>query len=93
MHEFPAQKCRSIKKVRHKFRKRRDLKHGCRIPSELADITCASQGRTTLRSDLPQIAARKTILLHSRARTRSSFSSGTDNSLHTGPGTPLGYIS
>jgi len=63
---FPRKNADRLKKIDTRARKPSDLEHGCRIPPELADITCASQGRATLRSDLPQIAARKTILFHFR---------------------------
>jgi len=38
--------------------------HGCRIPTDLADTTCASQERATPRCDFSRIAAGKTIFLY-----------------------------
>ena len=63
---FPRKNADRLKKIGTRTRKLSDLEHGCRIPPELADITCASQGRATPRSDFPRITARKTILLHFR---------------------------
>ena len=38
--------------------------HGCRIPTDLADTTCAPQERATPRCDFSRIAAGKTIFLY-----------------------------
>jgi len=61
--EFPAQKCWTERKVRHEAVSLSDSVHGCRIPTDLADTTCASQERATPRCDFSRIAAGKTIFL------------------------------
>ena len=66
INEFPAQKCSSIKNVLHQTDSPSDSVHGCRIPPDLADTTCASQERATPRCDFSRIAAGKTIFLHFR---------------------------
>ena len=63
-HEFPAQKCRSIKKRSHETGSRSEKVHGCRILPYLANNRCASQERATQRCDFSRIAAGKTIFLH-----------------------------
>ena len=59
--EFPAQKCRTEKKVPARGHFVRDLVHGCRIATDLADTTCTSQLRATPRCDFSRIAAGETI--------------------------------
>ena len=72
--EFPAQKCRTEKKVLARDQEPSYLVHGCRIPPDLTDTTCASQERATPRCDFSRIAAGKTIFLHFRCSyDKSSF--------------------
>jgi len=59
--QFPAQKCRTEKKVPARDQFLRDLVHGCRIATDLADTNCTSQLRATPRCDFSRIAAGETI--------------------------------
>ena len=93
IHEFPAQKCSSIKKVPHKTGSLSEKVHGCRILPYLTNIRCASQERATQRCDFSRIAAGKTIFLHPRSpHEANSFWGRTDNSV-LGAWQALGIIS
>ena len=59
--EFPAQKCRTEKKVPARDHSHAIWLHGCRIATDLADTTCTSQLRATPRCDFSRIAAGETI--------------------------------
>ena len=61
MPEFPAQKCRTEKKVPARDHSYAIWLHGCRIATDLADTTCTSQLRATPRCDFSRIAAGETI--------------------------------
>jgi len=80
-YQFPAQKCRTEKKVPHEAVLLCNSVHGCRIATDLADTTCTSQLRATPRCDFSRIAAGKTIFFVPCAGTTTSRSIVTDNSV------------